>query len=214
MLFIILFILELIVLFIVSRKLQKKLGMKLYNLIRNKKITIYIISLLFLPGTLIHEMAHFLSALILFVPAGKIELIPKIEKDGIKLGSVEIGRSDLIRRFIISTAPFVAGTFFIIGIFYNLPVLFLKNPYYLIITAYFIFTVSNMMFISKKDMEGVWGFIILAVIIVFLLYLFNIKINLNFINFEKLENSLSRADMFLFIPIILDIIALNVLRIF
>ena len=48
--------------------------------------------MLFLPGTVIHELAHVLSAGVLLVHVGEVEFMPQQTPEGIKLGSAQIGQ--------------------------------------------------------------------------------------------------------------------------
>src|SRR3989344_2267368 len=220
MLYIILFFLELIALFFFSRRVQKKLGTYLYGLTKNKKISIYFMAFLFLPGTFVHEMSHFLSALFLLVPVGKMELIPVIEKDSVKLGSVGIAKTDIIRRFLIGSAPFTIGTLVILTLsnqlFVNFNIEWGMKPLdlaVLFLGAYLVFTISNTMFASKKDLEGMWGFVAIIAISAVTFWIFNINLNLSFLSEIGLREIFSRASMLLLIPLIIDIIALIYLKI-
>ncbi len=109
-----LFLVEIFVLFLFSRILQKGLSLFIFQVTKSMKWTISILAFIFLPGTFIHESAHFLMARILLVPVGKMEFLPKQEGESVKLGSVSIGRCDPFRRLLIGVAPFLAGTTLII----------------------------------------------------------------------------------------------------
>src|SRR5258708_106768 len=107
---------ELLLLFLVSKVLVLRLSTFFYFLTKNTRIASIAISLLFFPGTLLHETAHYIFAKLLFVPTGKIYLIPKFSEKTITLGSVEIAESNVLFRFMIGFAPLLFGTFFIIGV--------------------------------------------------------------------------------------------------
>lgn len=79
----------------------------------------WIYALVALPGTLAHELAHFIVALVLFAHPRFPSLIPiRMERGGWRLGSVAF-RSDYARALPIAMAPFAlaplalwwAGTF-------------------------------------------------------------------------------------------------------
>ncbi len=160
--FFIIFSAELIFLFIASRFIVKMFSSFLLRFTKSKKITIWILSLLFLPGTFIHELSHYVSALSLFVNVGKFNLTPRIEVEHVTLGSVHIEKTDPIRRFLIGASPFLFGMIIICAvpfyIFRNENSIFPPDNVFkisiIIFTSYFLFTVANSMFSSKKDMEG------------------------------------------------------------
>src|SRR5258708_2029001 len=106
MFFAFLFFAELFLLFLMSRTLTRLLSSFLFRLTRSKKLTIYTLSVLFFPGTLIHELSHAVMAGILFVPVAHMEFIPKIEEGGVKLGSIAVAKTDPLRRLLIGMAPF------------------------------------------------------------------------------------------------------------
>lgn len=123
----------------------------------------------FFPGVVIHELSHFLIASILQVPTGKIELLPyKIGKE-IKLGSVKVARTDILRTSIVGTAPLLVGTaviYLLLSI--NYPFLFRDLQISGIVTkftsqftrmdaaiVYLMFTISNTMLLSKNDKRGI-----------------------------------------------------------
>jgi hypothetical protein len=110
MYYILLILVELLLLYFVSKKVMQEAGRLFFRLTKSKKWSTYLFAIFFLPGTFIHEASHFLAALILFVPVGQFELIPEfIEEDRLKLGSVPVAKSDFLRRFLIAIAPIIAG---------------------------------------------------------------------------------------------------------
>src|SRR5471030_284135 len=118
MLLVLLFLGELFFLFLLSQRLTRSLSFFFYKVTKSKKITILLLALLFLPGTFIHELAHYLMAIILFVHAEGLELIPKIQEHDVKLGSVQIERTDPFRRLLIGMAPFLFGTSILLSLLY------------------------------------------------------------------------------------------------
>src|SRR5437588_102405 len=107
--FLILFLIEFALIFFLSRKLSSYLSIFFLKYTRSKKITIYLISLFFLPGVIVHELGHWLMANVLFVKTGEIEFMPQIHGEHLKLGSVEVAQTDPIRRFFIGVAPIIIG---------------------------------------------------------------------------------------------------------
>lgn len=147
------FIGELFLLSLVSRKLTQGLYVLFFRISGSKTIAMTILILLLFPGTVIHELAHLFVAEILRVRTGKLTLVPEsLEEAEIKTGSVAIAHTDPFRRTLIGLAPVYVGIAALAAIS-SLPVL----P---ILTFYGMFAVSNSMFSSKEDMKGVIPFAI------------------------------------------------------
>lgn len=133
----------------------------------NEGSTILLLSLLFLPGTLVHELAHLICAEFLLVPTSDLHLFPEILPDRtVKLGSVRITQTDWLRRLIIGIAPILIGLLLLwTGQYFILN--FLQYTTVAHFLYYFLlFQVSHTMFSSRKDLEGaVWGILGLGVIL-------------------------------------------------
>jgi len=174
-----LFFVELFVLFLFSRILQRGLSLFIFQITKSMKWTISILAFIFLPGTFIHELAHFLMAKLLLVPVGKMEFLPQQEGESVKLGSVSIGRCDPFRRLLIGIAPFLAGTTLIIlTLFIAEKESFWGINYMMIIIFYILFEIGNSMFSSKKDLEGAIAVVLVALLLIIIFYLFGIKIQI------------------------------------
>jgi len=63
-----------------------------------------------LPGVVLHEASHWASARLLGLRVGRLELWPKAEKDGLRLGSVQVQQADPLRGSLVGVAPLVAGS--------------------------------------------------------------------------------------------------------
>ena len=191
MVYLVLLIIEIFVLYLLKRKVTRRI----YNLVGT-----YIFAILFLPGTFIHEISHFLTALFLLVPVGQIELMPERIEGGIKMGSVPIGKTDPVRRTLIGVAQIIFGLGIILGtIYYVYSRNLFNNPIALIITSYIAFEVGNTMFSSKEDMEGVLPLLVVLIIFYAILYFIGVRISLN-IN----PDIFKMADIFLLVPIGID----------
>lgn len=185
-------------------------------------MSINFLSFLFLPGIIIHELSHMLISVILFVPVGDMEFTPKRDSTGVKLGSIEIARTDPIRRSIIGFAPVFVGFLIIIGIVYlfSSNILFFKDKNFYVFLgsilgiAYLLFAISNTMFSSRKDMEGTIETIVTLLIIVLLLYLIGVRVPLSWAwNFlESNTDLIKRLTMFLLVPIGIDMGLLGIIR--
>lgn len=184
-----------VLLFFSSRLMTKSLSFLPINLI----------SFIFLPGIIIHELSHFFVASLLFIPTGEIEFMPKVEGQSIKLGSVAIGRSDPIRRFLIGVAPVILG---IVVIYVVLS--FAKSsaaPLSLnFLLFYSLFVIGNTMFSSRKDMEGALVLLISIFIILGASYYAGARLPQEFFSnvFSKGE-VLRQIDLFLPVVIGLDL---------
>src|SRR5258708_10781629 len=138
-------------------------------------------------------MSHFLTALFLLVPVGQIELVPVIEENGVRMGSVPIGKTDIIRRTLIGVAPILFGLA-IIFITISLPISWF-------IRVYIAFEIGNTMFSSERDLEGVIPFLVFLIIVYIILYFLGVRISFP-INMELFKT----ADIFLLIPIGVDLL--------
>jgi hypothetical protein len=66
---------------------------------------------LLLPGILIHELSHWLTAKLLGVRTGQITLWPsKRRGNQMRMGSVKVGRTDPFRGSLIGLAPLISGS--------------------------------------------------------------------------------------------------------
>ncbi len=214
MVYIFLFFLQLLVLFFLSKRLQQKLYKVLYKLTKSRRITIWLSAVFFLPGTLIHEVSHLLATLVLLIPVGELEIIPEIEDDRIKFGSLQIAKVDPFRRFLVGVAPFIAGVLAIIATLYfvSLSNIF-DNLFLSIFIFYLIFCIGNTMFLSKKDLEGAWvlmvALLIISTIIVtvflFIVGFQAISIDTSAFPTDRVIGIFKKANFFLMAPIILDI---------
>ena len=132
------------------------------------RLRLLFLAILYFPGTVLHELSHFLAAKLLGVPTGRISLIPKANENGMEFGHVEIAKTDFVRRFLIGIAPFVSGTAVLATLVYiNIYVHALPVWVYAAF-AYIAVTVLNTMTLSKSDLQGSWkiAFILLLALVV------------------------------------------------
>lgn len=186
-------------------------------------LSIPVLSLLFFPGVVIHELSHLFIASILFVRVGEVEFSPRVVDGGLKLGSVAIGKTDPIRRAIIGFAPVFVGICLILGIIYfasgNLSYFWDSKPYvsvFLVLGIFYIlFVISNTMFSSKVDMEGTIELLIVLLIIFIALYLIGFRFPefvINFLFSEETVGLIQKSSIFLLAPIVIDLVILGILR--
>lgn len=209
------FIIELTLLFLLSQYLSKALSAWFYYIFKNQAVVIHVLSILFLPGVILHELSHLLTASMLFVPTGEIEFLPEIRGNEVKMGSVSIAKTDPFRRFLIGVAPLLAGLGILFLLFwYFVPGLTLFS-WQTALLVYAVFEISNTMFSSRKDMEGAVGLLIFAVIIFILLLVLRIPVfgylQLWFEN-PFVFSLFASMSWYLGIAIILDSIVLGIAR--
>ena len=203
-----LFAFQIVFLYFLSRKIHTNISYLFWIITKSEKIENYLFAALFLPGTIVHEMAHFLTALVLMVPIKKVALFPKILEGGkLQMGSVEIASVDPIRKFMVSVAPMFFGLFSIFLLLQFNPIQSYINPWinYLIL-GYLVFTIGNSMFLSKSDIVGIWMFVVLLLVLVYLLYYLGVDIRLSDrgLLVTSLVVFVERSSYFLFVPIIID----------
>ena len=205
-------------LFLLSRTLTRTISFLFFTITKSKKFTIHILALLFLPGTAVHELAHAITAGILGVPVGKIEFVPVVEGDKVKLGSVQVGKTDFFRRFLIGSAPFFIGTTIILSILYFTAQNKLFDNYLMtIIIGYIVFEIGNTMFSSRKDMEGALELFITILIITVIFYFLGVRLPaVNpevFFDQPLIINIFQYGCLFLLVPIVLDMLLIGLLKV-
>jgi len=83
----------------------------------SKSAAVWFYFLLFLPGILLHEVSHYLTALLLRVKVGKFTLWPQMKRGGnLVLGSVQVKNVDPVRHSLVGAAPLIFGSIAIIVI--------------------------------------------------------------------------------------------------
>jgi hypothetical protein len=179
---------------------------------KSQTTTIHLLSILFLPGVIIHELAHMLVASILFVPVGEIEFFPKLTENGVKLGSVSIAKTDPVRRALIGFAPVFIGVLIFLGMLFYFDTM--RNRVELFgwgvhaMVLYTVFEIGNTMFSSSKDMEGTLELFGALCFVAIILYIAGVRIDISVI--EKIFTAgivefIKKADVFLSLPIVLDL---------
>jgi len=216
MIYSVLLFVEIIILFLLSRAVSKTFS---------KFMSINLMSFIFSPGIIIHELSHLFAAAILFVPVGDMEFTPKKSGNGVRLGSIKIAKTDPIRRSMIGFAPVLMGLAIIIGIVYlfGSNVLFFQNqnPYIFIavifVLIYLLFAISNTMFSSKADMEGTAEILIVVFMILGVIYILGFRPPLAILDkiFTKaLIELIQKSILFLLAPIIIDLVILGAIKLF
>lgn len=198
----------LVLLFIISRKTANYIYFIFFLLTNSQKLSIAIVSLILLPGTIVHELSHFLLASILRVPTGELSVIPTIdEKNGqVKAGRLEIGKVDPFRHALVGLAPLVVGILliYVIGkIFFSSyiqPITF--------IGIYLLFIVSATMFSSNKDMESLKIALPVTCLIILSLYFIGLRISLTANLIVRIGSILKELNGYLLIAAAVNFVVL------
>ena len=217
MVYLLILISELILLYFLSREFTKLVYKFFLKVTKSRNLSLYLFAVLFVPGTFIHEMAHSLFALVLLVPVGQMNLIPKISDKGVRLGTVPIAKTDPIRRTIIGFAPFLMGiTIMCLSVFLVFEFELLNNWWIVIGMSYLNFQIGNTMFMSRKDLEGAWGLLVSVLVLYITLYLFGFRViaDPNVIFSSSVNAVLVGASLYLIIPILIDMFGIIILEIF
>jgi hypothetical protein len=103
-------ILTLLPLALLQRLLHREIQASFLILSRSPEFAVALFSIIFLPGVLLHEFSHYLTAIILGVQTARFSLMPQMLPNGrLQLGYVETLRSDFFRDSLIGAAPLIAG---------------------------------------------------------------------------------------------------------
>lgn len=199
------------ILYILSRIFIQKLFTVLYRITRDDKKATVFLGLIFLPGTFIHEISHFITALFLLVPVGELNLMPEVMDGGVKLGSVEIGKTDFIRGSLIGLAPIISGASIIFWtISFALNHNYLTNPWVLITLIYIIFQIIHTMFSSKQDLRAVLELVVFIAVVVVALILLKIYEPFNYLyqQIQITDPLFLKLSYLLFIPICVELVFL------
>ena len=200
---------ELLVLFFLSRMLTSELSFLFYRIVKSRRIATWLMAIVFLPGTIIHEFSHAIMAKALFVHVGSMELMPQVTGESLKLGSVEVGKTDIIRNFLIGIAPFISGVSILLFVLY----LSFSNQIFgfnllTLGVLYVLFVVANTMYSSKKDMEGAIEFLILVVVPIVFLYFIGVRIpglNWQLLQSATIDTFAKQSAISLGVPLVLDV---------
>lgn len=197
--------LQIFILFFISRVTIEQIFLFFYPL------NSLFVALIFFPGTVVHELAHFFMCAILFVRTQKLSILPEREKGNIRLGSVVREEVDFLRGILIGLAPIFAGLFFfwwlsIAKIFPS------SNLLINIILIYLMFAISTTMFSSREDLKELINLIPLIILIVLGIYLFDIDLSWQL----KIDNlrieAIKDINLYLFYSILINILIIGIVR--
>lgn len=209
------FLVQVIALYIFSRAVINQLYSFFDIFIKSQKIVFLIVSMLYFPGTIIHEMSHFFAAIILFLNVKDIRIFPQFEDDHIRLGSVSFEKKDFVRGILVGIAPFLFAMLIFFTISTN--ALYPTNNFGLnILFGYLIYTISSTMFSSKKDIVDLIYIIPLAIILLGAGYFFLGFNIIDFFNQDFVKRITNRffenVNFYLLFSLIINIVLLGVLK--
>jgi len=164
------------ILYLLQRAVVNNLSFFSYRLTKKGTVGVYLYFLFFLPGIILHELAHLFTALILGVPAGQLALFPRQkneEENGSNnwvLGSVMTVETDILRTGLIGFAPMFLGIFcMMIIVMFGLGIKEINDignfwfslgigypVWQAVLLIYLLMAVTNTMFLSKEDRSGIW----------------------------------------------------------
>lgn len=171
---------SLVVCYYSQRELSKAFSWIITRIGGGRKAIIVIWSIIFLPGTVIHEMSHLFFAILFGARTGKIEIFPsyienKTENTGsakITLGSVQTQKLNPIQGFFIGTAPFIVGLGLLAWISSSIQANYTQTSVLqLFIQGYLFFTISNSFFPSWTDIKQVIPLTVVALSLMIIGYL-------------------------------------------
>jgi len=134
-----------------------------------------VIAFLFFPGTLIHELAHFFAAIILFLKVRGLHLLPSWSHNHLELGHVTYIKADFLRGFLVGVAPLPVSLISLWAAYEWLIVRGGENWHW-VLFFYITFTVTSSMFASPSDLTDGAAFLVFLVVVGVVLYFFSVDI--------------------------------------
>ena len=185
----------LVALWWVSRRLAHYFMSSVYLLTQDEGLAVAAYAIFIFPGTLVHEISHWLIAKMVGVRTGSFDVLPKFSRDGtIQLGSVGIRGGNLAQLALIGLAPMIVGSVLTMWLSYGLvnvnalgyalelghwrtvaEVLLasLRKPDALL-AIYLLFTISDAIFLSASDRAPVQQLALYLVLVLLPLYVFGV----------------------------------------
>lgn len=166
-----------------SRWLGTRIQRLVFMFTGNATVALYVYFVLLLPGTLLHELSHWLTARLLGVRTAGITLRPQVgHGNKAQFGSVTIGHTDPIRESLIGAAPLLIGSAVVVAIaswhlsslsLISSPIELAKEFFGALMRVpdawlwlYIMLAISNAMLPSASDRQSWhWAALILALII-------------------------------------------------
>lgn len=106
-------------LLVIERWIHRHLQGTMLLLVGDREIAVVLYALPLMPGIVLHEVSHALTARLLGVRAGRVSIGPRLADGRIQLGFVPVEETDFVRASLIGLAPLLAGTAVILLIGYS-----------------------------------------------------------------------------------------------
>jgi len=179
--------LSLTILLLTKKEMTSDLGRLVHRLGGSQHTAIIIWSLIFLPGTIIHEVSHFLLAALTGARTGKIEIFPEYLEDEsdnqntrVALGSVQTQKLNPLQGFLVGIAPFLSGIVLLIWLAALLQTSYTtSNTWLFLLEGYFFFTIANSFFPSWTDIKQTLPFVIIFLLVALAAWYFGFQVSLN-----------------------------------
>lgn len=201
----------LVVLYLSKQSLVYQLSHLVWRSGGTKKFVIILWSIIFLPGTIIHELSHFFMAILVGARTGKVEIFPRSldsDTDTFVLGSVQTQKLNIVQGVLVGLAPILSGlvlVFWLSGLIFTS---YNQLTSYSIVIGYLFFTVINSMFPSRSDLNHVIPAVITLTLLFLLLFFsgVNISLDLNDLAYRLVSPLLSGIWLAIVINIIISIL--------
>jgi hypothetical protein len=167
------------------RQVHQGLQELFFILSGDKATAVYLFQVLMLPGVVLHESSHYLTARLLRVRVRRFSLSPKIQGQKVQMGAVVMDKPEFVRGVLIGLAPLVVGSIAVVLVGQRLfdvravidaakasdlativraiQEAFTVNDAW--IWLYLIFAISNAMLPSESDRESLLPMIIFVAVI-------------------------------------------------
>jgi len=179
-------VLSLVILLLTKKKMTADLSRLIHHFGGTQHTAIITWSIIFLPGTLIHEISHFLIAALTGARTGKIEIFPEYLEDSneksthVALGSVQTQKLNPIRGFLVGIAPFIFGMALLIWLAALLQTAYSEgNTWLVVLEGYLFFTIANSFFPSWTDIKQTLPFVIISLVVALLAWYFGFQVTLS-----------------------------------
>lgn len=215
MIYLILFFVQIIILFFITKKVTAAVFWAFRKIFRNEKLVLSLVSVIYLPGTIVHEVSHMLAAMLLMLKVVSIRIFPVFEEGRIQLGAVTFEKKDFVRGFLVGIAPILVGILCLFLIF-SAKLFPAGNLFQNIFFVYIIFALSSTMFSSKQDLVDFIYFIPFLIIVGLLIYILQVDIRFVIKNQQFAENVIKffkDINLYLFFSLIINITLFLILRI-
>lgn len=176
---------SLFLLYISKRWLTARLAYVIHRFGGSRHTLIIIWSLIFLPGTIIHELSHFFFAILTGARTGKIEIFPEYleeeweeENSGsVALGYVQTQKLNPIQGFFVGIAPFLVGIILLTWLGSEIQKSYFSgNLLFLFFESYLFFTIGNSFFPSWSDIKQTLSLIIILSVFVLVFWIIGFQV--------------------------------------